>query len=101
MYAKPLSVPEIQHNARLLYDQYDLLNPYCLDCAVFDPCDFDWEYVEVSSTPTPTQTPSPTPTPYPSGTQLPSPTPTPTPSTTPGDCNESIFMFIPNLPCDI
>jgi hypothetical protein len=36
MYAKPLSVPEIQHNARILYDKYNLLNPYCLDCEVVD-----------------------------------------------------------------
>jgi hypothetical protein len=68
MYAKPLSVPEIQHNARILYDQYDLLNPYCLNCSIIDNCDLDWNFVEVSNTPTPTvtptlsQTPTPTPT---------------------------------------
>jgi hypothetical protein len=68
MYAKPLSVPEIQHNARILYDQYDLLNPYCLNCSIIDNCVLDWNFVEVSNTPTPTvtptlsQTPTPTPT---------------------------------------
>jgi hypothetical protein len=55
MYAKPLSVPEIQHNARILYDQYDLLNPYCLDCEVVDTDDFTYEFV-------PPLTPTPTPT---------------------------------------
>jgi len=107
MYAKPLSVPEIQHNAKLLYDQYDLLNPYCLNCSIIDNCDLDWNFVEVSNTPTPTptQTPQDTPPPTPSvtPTQFASPTPTPsvTPTITPssGECPESIFMFIPNLPC--
>jgi hypothetical protein len=55
MYAKPLSVPEIQHNARILYDQYDLLNPYCLDCEVVDTDDFTYEFVPPLS-PTPTLT---------------------------------------------
>jgi hypothetical protein len=45
MYAKPLSVPEIQHNARILKDQYDLLNPYCLDCNYVDENDFTYEFI--------------------------------------------------------
>jgi hypothetical protein len=45
MYAKPLSVPEIQHNARILKDQYDLLNPYCLDCDVTNLNDFTYEFI--------------------------------------------------------
>jgi len=76
MYSKPLSVPEIQHNARLLYNVYDLLNPYCLDCNIIDNCDLDWEFIEVTNTPTPTtnptQTPTPTQTVTPSATLLPS-----------------------------
>jgi hypothetical protein len=72
MYAKPLSVPEIQHNARILYDQYDLLNPYCLNCSIIDNCDLDWNFVEVSNTPTPTVTPTLTPTLTPSPSGLPS-----------------------------
>lgn len=68
MYAKPLSVPEIQHNARILYNQYDLLNPYCLDCGV-----------SVTPSPTPTSvTPTPTPSITPTVNLTPSLTPTPT-----------------------
>ena len=76
MYSKPLSVPEIQHNARLLYNEYDLLNPYCLNC------DFD---ITPSPTPTTTQTLTPTLTPTISETptQTPTPTITETPTVTP------------------
>ena len=73
MYAKPLSVPEIQHNARILRPIYNFLNPYCLNC------DFP--------TPTPTSTPTHTPTNTPTISLTPSntatPTVTPTLSTTP------------------
>jgi hypothetical protein len=75
MYAKPLSVPEIQHNARILRPIYNFLNPYCLDCGI-----------SVTPTPTPTNTPtSVTPTPTPTNTITPTVTPTNTvtPSVTP------------------
>ena len=45
MYAKPLSVPEIQHNARVLKNRYKLLNPYCKDCDVNIDGDFTYEYI--------------------------------------------------------
>jgi len=45
MYAKPLSVPEIQHNARVLKNRYKLLNPYCKDCDVNIDGDFYYEYI--------------------------------------------------------
>jgi hypothetical protein len=45
MYAKPLSVPEIQHNARVLKNRYKLLNPYCKDCDVNVDGDFTYEYI--------------------------------------------------------
>jgi hypothetical protein len=45
MYAKPLSVPEIQHNARVLKNRYKLLNPYCKDCNVNIDGDFYYEYI--------------------------------------------------------
>jgi hypothetical protein len=45
MYAKPLSVPEIQHNARVLKNRYKLLNPYCKDCEVNVDGDFYYEYI--------------------------------------------------------
>lgn len=102
MYAKPLSVPEIQHNARILYNQYDLLNPYCLDCDIIDNCDFSYELIqEITPSLTPTQTltpsvtstqtatPSVTPTNTPTvgisqtQTQTPTETPTQTPTVTP------------------
>ena len=78
MYAKPLSVPEIQHNARVLQPVYDLLNPYCLDCEVIDDCDCEYEYIPASPTPTPSVTPSVTPS------ISVSPTPSVTPSSSPG-----------------
>ena len=82
MYAKPLSVPEIQHNARILYDEYNLLNPYCLDCEVVDTDDFTYEFVpEPIPSQTPTETPTQTPTP--TITDTPTPTPTETPTQTP------------------
>jgi len=64
MYAKPLSVPEIQHNARILRPIYNFLNPYCLNC------DFP--------TPTPTITPTHTPTNTPTSSVTPTNTETPT-----------------------
>jgi len=89
MYAKPLSVPEIQHNARILYNEYDLLNPYCLDCEIVDTDDFTYEFVPEPSpsqtptntptnslTPTITKTPTLTPTNTPTNTQTPTITPT-------------------------
>ena len=45
MYAKPLSVPEIQHNARVLKDRYKLLNPYCKNCNVNIDGGFTYEYI--------------------------------------------------------
>jgi len=45
MYAKPLSVPEIQHNARVLKNKYKLLNPYCKNCDVNIDGDFYYEYI--------------------------------------------------------
>ena len=86
MYAKPLSVPEIQHNARILYDEYNLLNPYCLDCEVVDTDDFTYEFVPEpipSQTPTETPTQTPTPTITDTPTQTPTETPTQTPTVTP------------------
>jgi hypothetical protein len=29
-----------------LYNQYDLLNPYCLDCEVIDNCDFTYQLIQ-------------------------------------------------------
>jgi hypothetical protein len=84
MYAKPLSVPEIQHNARILYDEYNLLNPYCLDCEVVDTDDFTYEFVpEPFPSQTPTETPTQTPTPTISETPTQTPTETPTQTPTP------------------
>ena len=79
MYAKPLSVPEIQHNARVLQPVYDLLNPYCLDCEIVDDCDCDYDFIAASPTPTPSITTTPSLTP----TITPTLTPTLTPSITP------------------
>ena len=45
MSAKSLSVPEIQHNARVLKNRYNLLNPYCKDCEVNVDGDFYYEYI--------------------------------------------------------
>jgi len=45
LYAKPLSVPEIQHNARVLKNKYKLLNPYCKNCDVNVDGDFYYEYI--------------------------------------------------------
>jgi hypothetical protein len=88
MYAKPLSVPEIQHNARILRPIYNFLNPYCLDCGA-----------NVTPTPTPTTTVTPTPTsvtptptPTPSVTPGISPTPTPTPTSTPSPYFAYLFI---------
>ena len=93
MYAKPLSVPEIQHNARILYDEYNLLNPYCLNCEIPNTDDFTYEFVpEPSPSQTPTKTPTPTITPSVSDTPTPTPTvtntqtPTPTSSNLPSLC---------------
>jgi hypothetical protein len=84
MYAKPLSVPEIQHNARILYNEYDLLNPYCLNCEIPNTDDFIYEFVpEPSPSQTPTQTPTPTITPSVSDTPTPTPTVTNTQTPTP------------------
>ena len=94
MYAKPLSVPEIQHNARILAPIYDLTNPYCLDCDFVDNCDIDFEFSAVTPTLTPSVTPtisltpshtptnSPTPTLTPTNTAFATPTPTPSVTTT-------------------
>ena len=87
MYAKPLSVPEIQHNARILYDQFDLLNPYCLDCEVVDTDDFTFEFVPPLS---------PTPTPTLSETATNTPTPTITPSVTPSNTPPQPLFVINN-----
>ena len=82
MYAKPLAVPEIQHNARILYNQYDLLNPYCLDCTIVPT---PTPTPSSTTTPTPTETPTPTITPTPTNTPTTTSTPTltPTPTNTP------------------
>jgi len=61
MYTEPLGSPSIQHNFRILEQQYQLFNYWCPNCL------------------TPT---TPTPTPTPSSTQ--SATPTPTPTLVPG-----------------
>ena len=70
MYAKPLTIPEVQHNARILKPKYNFLNPFCLNC--------------IDSTPTPTPTITPTLTKTPTNTLTPtnSQTPTNTPSNT-------------------
>ena len=63
MYTEPLQSPSIQHNFRILEQQYQLFNYWCPNC--LNP-----------STPTPT--PGATPTPTPTPTMTPTPTPTPT-----------------------
>ena len=78
MYAKPLSVPEIQHNARILRPIYSLTNPYCLDCSI-PPTPSN----AATPTPTPTITSSPTLTPSNTVTPTKTATNTPTPSITP------------------
>jgi hypothetical protein len=79
MYAKPLSVPEIQHNARILKDKYNLLNPYCLDCTTITPTPTPTISLTPSVTPTKTVTPTVTPT----KTVTPTVTSTVTPTITP------------------
>jgi hypothetical protein len=49
-YNKPLLSPEVQHNFRILKNEYNLFNPFCPSCPI-------------SPTPTPTITPTPTVTP--------------------------------------
>ena len=87
MYAKPLSVPEVQHNARILRPRYNLLNPYCLDCNFPTPT----PTATVTQTPTNTATNTETPTNTPTQTQTPTDTvtdtPTPTPTQTPTPTN--------------
>ena len=65
MYTEPLGSPSIQHNFRILEQQYQLFNYWCPNCLT-------------PSTPTPTPTVSPTPTPTPTVSPTPTPTPTPT-----------------------
>ncbi len=85
MYAKPLSVPEVQHNARILRPRYNLLNPYCLDCNFPTPTPTATVTQTPTNTPTNTQTPTDTvtDTPTPTPTQTPTPTNTETPTQTP------------------
>jgi hypothetical protein len=82
MYAKPLSVPEIQHNARILKDKYDLLNPYCLDCTTITPTPTPTISLTPSITPTKTVTPTVTSTVTPTITPTSGLTPTVTPTNT-------------------
>jgi hypothetical protein len=81
MYAKPLTIPEIQHNSRILLPKYSFLNPFCLQC------------LNITPTPTPsvTQTPFLTPSVTPTGTMT--PTPTNTPSQTPAPVYYA-YLFI-------
>ena len=85
MYTKPLSVPEVQHNARILRPRYNLLNPYCLDCNFPTPTPTATVTQTPTNTPTNTQTPTDTvtDTPTPTPTQTPTPTNTETPTQTP------------------
>jgi hypothetical protein len=70
MYTEPLGSPSIQHNFRILEQQYQLFNYWCPNCLT-------------PTTPTPTPTVSPTSTPTPTPTPTPSSTPTSTPTATP------------------
>jgi hypothetical protein len=83
MYAKPLSVPEVQHNARILRPRYNLLNPYCLDCNFPTPTPTATVTQTPTNTPTNTETPTNTPTQTQTPTDNVTDTPTPTPTQTP------------------
>jgi hypothetical protein len=65
MYTKALSVPEIQHNFRILKNKFKLYDPFCPNCLIPG---------------IPVVTPSPTPTPTQTVTPIVTPTPTPTPT---------------------
>lgn len=78
-YNKPLSVPEIQHNYRILNTDYELFNEFCPTCP---PVPTPTPTPTVTQTQTSTPTPTPTETVTPTVTQT--PTTTPTPSVTPG-----------------
>ena len=67
MYTEPFSSPQVQHNFRILKDQFNLFDYWCPNCLSLP-------------LPTPTPTPSPTPTPTPTPSPTPTPTPTPTPA---------------------
>jgi hypothetical protein len=87
MYAKPLSVPEVQHNARILRPRYNLLNPYCLDCNFPTPTPTATVTQTPTNTPTNTETPTNTPTQTQTPTDNVTDTPTPTPTQTPTPTN--------------
>jgi Predicted solute binding protein len=76
MYTKALSVPEIQHNFRILKDKFKLYDPFCPNCLIPG-------IPIVSSTPTLTLTPTKTPTETEVLTSTPTPTVTKTPTNTP------------------
>jgi len=86
-YNKPLSVPEIQHNSRILSSDYELFNPFCPNCP---PAAFPTP----TPTPSPTTTATPTPTVTPTTTTTPTTTPTntPTPSSSPMPRYGYLFM---------
>jgi hypothetical protein len=71
MYTEPLGSPSIQHNFRILEQQYRLFNFWCPNCLT-----------PTTPTPTPTATSTPTPTPTVSPTPTPTTTVTPTPTAT-------------------
>ncbi len=96
MYTEPFSSPQVQHDFRILKDDFNLFNYWCPNCLT----------PNVTPTPTPTTTPTPTPTVTP--TPTPTVTPTPTPSgeflaaltscVTPGAPTESMLLPLEYLP---
>ena len=83
MYTEPLGSPSIQHNFRILEQQYQLFNYWCPNCLTpTTPTPTPTVSPTSTPTPTPSPTPSSTPTSTPTATPIP-PTPTPTPTATP------------------
>jgi hypothetical protein len=85
MYAKPLTIPEIQHNARILEPKYDFLNAYCFTCLDSTPTatPTNTPFQTPTNTRTPSVTPTNTKTPTVTPTNTKTPTVTPTNTTTP------------------
>jgi hypothetical protein len=85
-YNKPLLAPEVQHNFRLLKDDYKLFDPFCPSCPI-SPTPTPTVTSTPTVTPSTSLTPSPTATtgltPTATSTQTPTPTITQTPTNTP------------------